>query len=198
MSYLYQEPQHCNIETIRKLLLTHHTNNVAEMIIGLALSADDRQQTQQFIIDMLCASQDSQIINACIKALSHIVRIDKNIDKFIFTIIDTLQDNPEYSHNIHDLLDDLAIYYQPNNKNMLINQAKQHLKNVFQNNINALDLPCADTDLIDNWSLTYHADETISVINHLFYQDTFVAKYELIVDKNGQVLDDFFITQTQT
>lgn len=64
-----------------------------------------------------------------------------------------------------------------------------------KNSTNELDLPCSIDGLKNNWSVKDNLNDTYSVINHLYHNDNFVAKYEIIFDKDKQVIDEFFITQ---
>lgn len=81
------------------------------------------------------------------------------------------------------------------NNDLLIDEASRNLENVFQSNIGELDLPCSHLDLDWNWSVKNNPNGTCSAVNHLYHKSHFVAKYEIIFDKNGQVIDDYFITQ---
>lgn len=116
MRNLYKEPEIFNIDKINHFLISQQNEKAIEAIIGLSLYSENRQNLQVFILDLLEKSQDVAIKNACIKALSHIVRIDKSLDERTFQIIDKLKDNPLYIANINDLLDDIEIFLKNSQK----------------------------------------------------------------------------------
>lgn len=110
MNNIYQDPKNYSIEMISDFISNNQNDKVAEAVIGLSLYSDDRQNLQSFIFGLLNTSKNADVKNACIKALSHIVRIDKKIDNKILNIIDDLKSNPQYVANINDLLDDMEVY----------------------------------------------------------------------------------------
>lgn len=106
----YEDPQCYDINTIRNFIINKDKNKLIEGIIGLSLYADDRIELQDFIFSIFNFSDDKDIKNACIKAFSHIARIDGKIDKKVMNIIDNYKDNKFYRNNINDLIDDIEIY----------------------------------------------------------------------------------------
>lgn len=110
MSNIYRNPQNYSIETIDNFIINYEIDKAVEAIIGLALYSDNRQDLQNFILNLLNSSKNTDIKNACIKALSHIVRIDGKIDEKVFDIINELKDNRLYLANIGDLTDDIEVY----------------------------------------------------------------------------------------
>lgn len=110
MSNIYQDPKVSSVEMIDGFISNNQNDKAIEAIIGLSLYSDARQDLQPFLLGLLNNSNNIDIKNACIKALSHIVRIDRKIDNEILNIIDDLKSNPQYIANINDLLDDMEIY----------------------------------------------------------------------------------------
>lgn len=106
----YANPQCYDINTIHNFLINNDKNKLIEGIIGLSLYADDRTELQDFVFNIFNLSDDKDIKNACIKAFSHIARIDGKIDKKVIDIIDNYKDNRFYRNNINDLIDDIELY----------------------------------------------------------------------------------------
>lgn len=72
----------------------------------------------------------------------------------------------------------------------LIIKAKKCLDELLAQNVGQLELPCHHDELSVMWSICHQNQ----VVGELFYQNIPVATYRLLMDTQGDYLDEFFYT----
>ncbi|MCL1624321.1 hypothetical protein M2R47_08755 [Moraxella sp. Tifton1] len=110
MSNIYQLPQEIDFNELKKYIDTNDNKKAIEGIIGASLYCKDREGLHYFIGDVLRNCQNNLIKNACIKACSHMVRIDGYINDDIISYINNLNGEGLYDGAISDFQDDIEIY----------------------------------------------------------------------------------------
>lgn len=106
----YRNPQICSKRKFKEYLFKKDINKVIESLLAMALYSDDRVWVKKIVIQQM-SNEDLTIRKASIVALSHMVRIDKNISYLELTkILDLVPNKNMLLGEIEDLLDDWKVF----------------------------------------------------------------------------------------
>mgnify|MGYP003592098252 CR=1 FL=1 len=110
MSIIYQQPKLHGIADIKFFILKNDIVSATEGIIALSMYGENRIEIFNFLKNILFLCDNENIKSACVKSMSHIVRIDKYIDDELLKILDILNANEYYQGSISDLMNDIEIF----------------------------------------------------------------------------------------
>ena len=106
----YRNPQICSKRKFKEYLFKKEINKIAESLLAISLYSGDRVWVKKIIIQQI-SNEALTIRKASIVALSHMIRIDKNISCSELTkILDLIPDKDVLSGEIEDLLDDWKVF----------------------------------------------------------------------------------------
>lgn len=113
MNKYYEEPKLYKVREVENFLKHNKINDFVSGVVGLALYSEHRKEVKDLVIKNLLESNNKEVKLACIKALSHIARMDRNLkEKEVFDELDRLSNIGFFSPSIDDLLDDIDIFKQ--------------------------------------------------------------------------------------
>lgn len=102
----YKDPQIVGTQQFNEYLFNKDINKIVESLLAIALYSSDRVLVKKIVVEQI-SNEALDVRRASIIALSHIVRIDKNISYLELKKILKLVPNKDMLlREIEDLLDD--------------------------------------------------------------------------------------------
>ncbi|PNK59546.1 hypothetical protein [Psychrobacter sp. FDAARGOS_221] len=101
MNKYYEKPKLYKVREVEDFLKNNKINDFVSGVIGLALYSEDRKEVKELVVKSFLENNNKEIKLACIKALSHIARIDRNLkEKKVFNELDRLSDISFFSPSL--------------------------------------------------------------------------------------------------
>ena len=106
----YKNPKICSKQQFNEYLVNGEIHKIIESLLAMALYSDDRAWIKKIVVEQI-SHESLEVRKASIVALSHIVRIDKNISYIeLKTFLKLTDDEGLLSGKMKDLLDDWKIF----------------------------------------------------------------------------------------
>lgn len=107
----YKQPSHYTISEVSELLKTEDLKRISDGIIGVVFYSEERSEVKNLIFNIIRDDPREQVKLVSIRALSHIARLDKNLDKAqVENLFQNLVNKENFNGIISDVLDDINIY----------------------------------------------------------------------------------------
>ncbi|MCK3656287.1 hypothetical protein A4G19_11235 [Pasteurellaceae bacterium Macca] len=110
----YKELSPISISKFNEIVNENNVGKIVEAMISISIYSKNRKWVKEVILSSL-NSQNPEIFRGAIVSLSHIARIDKNLNiEEIVRMINKNFNKILYQGEIEDLIDDIAIFQKQN------------------------------------------------------------------------------------